>query len=199
MSLLVETLKIDNGILVNLPFHNDRMSRSLFGVFGLKRECYLERIINIPEFVHTGVYKCRVVYDKNDTRVEFLPYEIKQVRSLKIIIDDKISYPYKFADRDKINRLVKMRGTCDDILIVKNGMVTDTSYSNVVFLDSAGNWVTPATYLLKGTMRASLLQKGKICERNISVADIPKYTELKLINAILDLDDTVGIPVDFIS
>lgn len=198
MSRLVETLKIDNGIIMNVPFHNERMSRSLFGVFGLKKECDLERIIDIPEFAHKGVYKCRVEYDEKNTRVEFLLYKLKHVRSLKIILDNDICYPYKYTDRDNINRLVKMRGTCDDILIVKNGMVTDTSYSNVVFRDLNGNWVTPATYLLPGTRRASLLQKGKICERDISAADIPKYTELKLINAMLDLDDSAGIPVDFV-
>jgi 4-amino-4-deoxychorismate lyase len=90
---------------------------------------------------------------------------------------------------------MEMRGDCDDILIVKRGMVTDSSYSNVVFRGSYGNWVTPATYLLPGTRRASLIQQGLISETDISINDITKYTELKLINAMMGLDDTEGIPV----
>ena len=72
-----------------------------------------------------------------------------------MIDNDDICYPYKYTDRDNINRLIELRGDCDDILIIKNGMVTDSSYANVVFRDLNGNWVTPSTFLLPGTIRAS--------------------------------------------
>jgi 4-amino-4-deoxychorismate lyase len=90
---------------------------------------------------------------------------------------------------------MEMRGDCDDILIIKKGMVTDSSYSNVVFKDLNGSWVTPSTYLLPGTRRASLLMRGEITECEIRSIDIGMYTELKLINAMLGLNDTEGIPV----
>lgn len=195
MSLLVETLKIENGNILNISFHNERMIRSLYELFGLLKEPDLEKIINVPEFAHTGVYKCRVVYDDKITKVEFLPYIIRSVRSLKLIFDEDICYQYKFIARDKIIRLMERRENCDDILIIQKGMVTDSSYSNVVFKDSKGNWVTPSTYLLPGTRRASLIRQGLITEREIRRIDIAKYSELKLINAMLGLDDTEAIPV----
>jgi 4-amino-4-deoxychorismate lyase len=195
MSRLVETIKIENGILLNISFHNERMIRSLYGVFGLRNEPDLEKIINVPEFARKGVYKCRVVYDDKTTKIEFLPYIIRSVRSLKLIMGDNISYPYKYIERDNIHILMEMRGDCDDILIIKKGMVTDSSYANVVFKDLNGNWVTPSTYLLPGTRRASLLQKGLINETSITYRDINKYSEVKLINAMIGLDDTEGIPV----
>lgn len=195
MSLLLETLKIENGNILNIGLHNERMARSLYGIFGLKKEPDLEKIINVPEFAWNGIYKCRVVYDDRTTQVEFLPYIIRSVRSLKLIINENICYPYKFNARNEINRLMEMRGDCDDILIIKKGMVTDSSYSNVVFRDLNGNWVTPSTYLLPGTRRASLIQQGLISETDISFSDIPEYYELKLINAMLGLDDSEGIPV----
>ena len=195
MSLLVETIKVENGTLINVGFHNERMIRSLFELFGLRKEPDLEKIINIPVFAGKGVSKCRVEYDDKTTKIEFLPYIIRSVRSLKLIMDDNISYPFKFIKRDNIHRLMEMRGDCDDILIIKKGMVTDSSYANVVFKDLNGNWVTPSTYLLPGTRRAGLLQQDLIQETNISFRDINKYSEVKLINAMLGIDDTNGIPV----
>ncbi len=195
MSLLVETIKVENGALLNISFHNERMNRSLFEVFGLRNETDLEKIIKVPAFACNGIYKCRVEYDDKTTKIEFLPYIIRPVRSLKMIHDDNISYSYKYIERDDIHRLMEMRGDCDDILIIKKGMVTDSSYSNVVFRDLNGNWVTPSTYLLPGTRQASLLQMGQITETIIAYRDINKYTELKLINAMIGIDDTEGIPV----
>jgi 4-amino-4-deoxychorismate lyase len=195
MYLLVETIKVENGSLLNINFHNERMIRSLYRVFGLRNEPALEKIINVPAFARKGIYKCRVEYDDKITKIEFLPYIIRSIRSLKLIMDDNISYSYKYIERDNIHRLTEMRGDCDDILIIRKGMVTDSSYANVVFRDLNGNWVTPSTYLLPGTKRASLLEMGLINETIITYRDINKYTEVKLINAMIGIDDTEGIPV----
>ncbi|MBN2522030.1 MAG: aminotransferase class IV [Bacteroidales bacterium] len=195
MSLLVETIKVEIGALLNISFHNERMNRSLFEVFGLRKETDLEKIIKVPAFAGKGVYKCRIEYDDKTTKIEFLPYTISSVRSLKMIHDDNISYSHKYIERVNIQRLMDRRGDCDDILIIKNGMVTDSSYANVVFRDINGNWVTPSTYLLPGTRRASLLQRGLIKETIITYRDLKKHTEVKLINAMIGIDDTEGIPV----
>ncbi|TAL64714.1 MAG: hypothetical protein EPN88_10560 [Bacteroidetes bacterium] len=195
MSLLVETLKVKNGNILNIRFHNERMIRSLYGIYGLRSSANLENIITIPEFACSGVSKCRVIYDDKTFKVEFLPYTIRPVRSLKIIIDENICYPYKYVARDKIDRLLELRGDCDDILIIKNGMVTDSSYANVIFKDSDSKWVTPLTCLLPGTRRADLLQRGIITEKKISHMDLYKYSEVKLINAMIGIEDTEGIPI----
>ncbi len=195
MSLLVETIRTEKGKLLNISFHNERMVRSLYGVFGLRKEPDLGKIIDVPEFASKGVYKCRVEYDQKIRKIEFLPYKINVIRSLKLVEDNTIEYAYKFTDRKRIEELAATRGEGDDILIIKDGMVTDTSYANVVFKDFNGNWVTPSTYLLPGTQRASLLQKGIINETRITYRDINKYIEVKLINAMIGLHDTEGIPV----
>lgn len=195
MYLLVETIRVENGIPLNISFHNDRMIRSLYGIYGLRKEPFLDKILKVPEFAGSGVFKCRVMYDDKTSDIEFIPYTFRSVRSLKLITDENICYPYKFIARDKINRLMERRGDCDDILIIKNGMVTDTSYSNVIFKDNNGNWVTPSAFLLPGTRRANLLKNGLITEAKILVTDLFKYSEVKLINAMLGIDETEGIPV----
>ncbi len=195
MSLLVETIRIEDGRIMNISFHNERMIRSLYNIYGLMTKPDLDKIIEVPESVKQGIYKCRLIYDDKSMRVEFLPYTLHAVRSLKIVFSDDICYPYKYTNRDKINRLFDMREECDDILIVKYGKLCDSSYANVVLRDTGGNWVTPSSYLLPGTRRANLLKSGIVKESDISYSDLSKYFELKLINAMMNIDDTDGIPV----
>lgn len=195
MSLLVESIRSEDGKLLNISLHNERMIRSLSGLFGLKSAIDLEKLITIPEKAKKSVFKCRVEYDSEIRKVEFIPYIIKCVSSLKIVENNTIEYAHKFADRKQIDGLFSKRERADDILIIRNGMVTDTSYANVVFRDINGNWITPSTFLLSGTRRESLLNSGEIKEAVITYRDISKYTEVKLINAMLGLDDTVGIPI----
>jgi 4-amino-4-deoxychorismate lyase len=171
------------------------MERSLFDLFGKKGTVSLEKIIAVPQSAQDGVYKCRVLYDQNITTIEFIPYIIREVRSLRIVYDDGISYSYKFSDRLSIKRLFDLRGKCDDILIIKNGLVTDSSYANVILKDQNSDWITPRSCLLKGTRRSQLLNDKCISEAEISVADLKKYSEIRLINAMIGIEDSESIPV----
>jgi 4-amino-4-deoxychorismate lyase len=74
-------------------------------------------------------------------------------------------------------------------------LVTDSSYANVVLRKKDGTWVTPSSCLLKGTRRAQLLNDKSISEAEISVADLEKYSEIRLINAMKGIDDSKSIPV----
>lgn len=195
MSLLVESIRIENGRILNISFHNERMARTLYNIYGLSTKPDLEKIIIVPESATRGIYKCRVLYDDKTTEVEFLPYTFNKVRTLKIVFSDEICYPYKYINRDRINRLMNMKGEFDDILIVKYGKVTDASSANILFKDKEGRWITPSTFLLPGTRRASLLKGGLIKEANVPYGDISKYTVFKLINAMQGFDDAEEIPV----
>jgi 4-amino-4-deoxychorismate lyase len=195
MYRLVETIRSEDGILCNLEFHNSRMMRTLSELFGLKKNIDLSRILAVPDYAGKGVYKCRVEYDYEIKKIEFIRYFQKSVRNLKIVEDNTIEYRYKFTDRRSIEKLLEKRNECDDILIVKNGFITDTSYANVILSDISGLWYTPATCLLPGTRRASLLHQGIIREVKINYYDLENYTELKLINAMLGMEDTDGISV----
>jgi 4-amino-4-deoxychorismate lyase len=73
--------------------------------------------------------------------------------------------------------------------------LTDSSYANVILRDNDGSWVTPSTFLLPGTRRSNLLKGGLVKEADISYSDITKFTELRLINAMMNIDDTEGIAV----
>jgi len=87
-----------------------------------------------------------------------------------------------------------MRGVCDEILVVKNGMITDTSFSNIIFLKK-GTWYTPEYPLLPGTRRADYLQKNQIFPQVIKPEDLGQYEEARLINSMRSLEDADPIQI----
>lgn len=187
MSRLLESIRLENGNFHRLNYHQKRMDSSVKELSGQKNLISLFdslRKYNPPKI---GLYKCRVVYEKKIESVEFIPYQIKPVNSLKVVYDPEITYAHKFTDRNNIGTLFGQRQYCDDILIIKNGFVTDSSYSNIIFYDGV-NWITPATPLLKGTMRQFLLDTAEIKAAPLQVKDIPSFKTFRLINAMLAFD-----------
>jgi 4-amino-4-deoxychorismate lyase len=92
--------------------------------------------------------------------------------------------------------LDQQRGKSDDIIIVRNGFVTDASYANLIFR-KGNEWFTPTTYLLAGTMRAFLLDSNRIKSTEICAEDLVNYESCKLINAMLDMNSQ-EIPISSI-
>lgn len=187
MSLLIESIRLHNGHFKNLIYHEQRMARALRLLFGLNEPVKLEEFLCTGPYPQKGLYKCRVLYDARSRQKQFVPYEARPVSNLKVVQDDAISYAFKYANRDAINRLFDGRGNCDDVLIVKQGMVTDCSYSNIVFR-SGNDWITPSTPLLEGTMRQQLIDQNKIQVREIRKTDLRSFASFKLINAMLEFD-----------
>jgi len=187
MSQLLETIKLQDGQYRNLFFHEQRMNLSLKTLYGVEDHFNLEEFLKNIDPPENGLYKCRVVYDDQSREVEFLPYQVKPVNRLRIVEHDRISYEYKYVDRAAINRLFDLRKDCDDILIIKCGLVTDSSYANIVFRRGK-RWYTPWSALLNGTMRLNLLERNKIYEEEIRVEDLKSFESFKLINAMLEFD-----------
>ena len=187
MSLLLETIKLQDGEYQNLFYHEQRMNRSLKTLCGELDHFDLEEFLKHLEKPTQGLFKCRIVYDEQSKEVEFMPYTPKPVNSLRVIEHDRISYEFKYADRKTLNKLFELRHASDDILIVKRGLVTDSSYANIVFRRGK-HWYTPWSALLKGTQRAKLLEHDMIHEEEIRVEDIETFETFKLINAMLEFE-----------
>lgn len=192
---LLETIKVDNGQIQNLPLHQKRVDRSRFGLLGTKESLNLKSILKVPNHAKQGIFKCRMVYGKTVGSIEFIQYQARPIETLNILVDNEIDYSFKYSDRSKLKNLLLQKGDCDDILIVKNGLTTDTSFSNIVFFDG-NDWITPDQPLLKGTMRESLLNTGKIKSAEIKLEGLHKFTKYALINAMMDFDEDKGLPVE---
>ncbi len=166
MPHLLESIKLENGQWHRLPYHEQRLQQAQLKLFGKVTIRDLAHQISIPDDAQQGVHKCRVVYGEVIERVEFVPYQRRPVGTLRRVHCDTIDYSHKYADRSLLNELYAQRDGCDDVLIIKNGLVTDTSYANLVFYDGQ-RWVTPAHPLLRGTQRQYLLETGLIHEEEI--------------------------------
>ena len=194
MFRLIESIKVFDRKLWNIEYHNARMNKSRRELFHSVDEIDLSDLIRIPRELSNNLFKCRVLYSEKIHDVEFHPYAIRPITKLNAVYDDSISYDHKYEDRRNIQKHL-CRADAGEILIVKNGFITDTSYSNVVFSDFT-NLFTPVTPLLKGTKRAKLLEIGRIREEEIRLTDLQKFKYVYLINALIDLDDKVHIPIE---
>ena len=94
---------------------------------------------------------------------------------------------FKFANRLELNALLS-ESQHDEVIIVKDGKITDSSYSNLVFYNGE-NWITPDTYLLNGVRRKHLLDQEKIREQPIRAEELERFEKACLINAMLDLGE----------
>jgi 4-amino-4-deoxychorismate lyase len=188
MSPLLETIKCANGKLYNLEWHNSRFNHSRKTYFGIRDALDLSEIIKIPKHAKSGLFRCRVTYSTRIEKIEFLPHIYRKIERLKLVEDNSIDYRFKYADRTHLQKLFVKRGDCDDILIVKNGCITDSFTANPVFFDGE-KWWTPDTPLLPGTQRARLLKDQQIFECWIAPKDIIKYEKVGLINALQDLSN----------
>ncbi len=188
-----EVIKIYNGKIFNLPAHIERMNFTLQSFFGSTIPFSLKDE-DIPLEFREGLVKCRIVYSLENLEIEYSHYIFREINSLKIIHDNSINYSFKYAERRAFDRLMAQKENCDDILVVKNGLVTDTSFTNVVFESDKGLF-TPSTYLLPGTKRQTLLKERVIKEKVIRIEDIEDYRKLYLINAMMGIEDNISIPI----
>lgn len=183
MCRLIETIRLEDGKFQRLFYHQQRLDDALNHFFK-GTAIQLTNELNQHGFPKQGLYKCRVIYDSRIVKIEFEPYTIRAISSLKMIDVPSISYPFKWEDRDKLMNAFDKRQQCDDVLIIKEGLITDTSYSNIVFKRDR-EWITPSSCLLKGTMRQYLLDSGRVREEQIREKNIRNFEKFKLINALM--------------
>ncbi|MFR9542955.1 MAG: aminotransferase class IV [Rikenellaceae bacterium] len=185
-----ETIRIKNGEVINLFYHHSRVA--------LTSQIDLNSIVSKLEVPLSGIYKLRISYNDHSVgEIAISEYTPKAIKSLKIVECNSIDYSLKRNDRSEIDLLQSKRGNADDVLIVKNGMITDTSFCNIIFYDGH-NWFTPNTPLLRGTCRERLLALNIIAEQEISINDIKSYKSFMLINAMLDFNPIRAISVESI-
>lgn len=187
MSRLIESIRLYNGAFSQLDFHQHRINKAFKELFNSTPKWKLSEILGDSERPPTGLYKCRLTYDLNSYSLAFESYQPKLINSLMVVEGNNLNYAHKFEDRSGINDLFRRRGNCDDILILKQDSVTDTSFANIVFQKN-NKWVTSDTPLLPGTMRQFLLDTKVISVTSIRKEDLRSYENFKLINSMLGWD-----------
>lgn len=190
----IDTLKIVDGHFIHPLLHFQRMVDTLASLNEQSQHLPFPEDHLIPAAYRHGIVKCRYLYTPQECQITFEPYTPRRINSLKLVAGDHIDYHLKYANRKPLNLLLQARENCDDILIVQNNCITDTSYSNIVFFDGTHH-ITPTTYLLNGLKRQYLLQKGIIQEKTITISDLKYFHHACLINAMLDIEDHLTISI----
>lgn len=192
---MLETIRLQDGALPLLSYHQQRLQAAQRYFFGANTSLELASEIIIPEDKTTGRFKLRVLYREQIERVEIEAYTIRPVQALQLLEINELDYTFKYADRSGLNQLFGGRSYGDDVLLVRHGYLTDTSYANVALFDGT-NWYTPARPLLPGTARARLLAEKALIPTDIHYKDLGNFTQLRLINAMMDWHEGPLIPVE---
>lgn len=175
-----ETIKCDDFEIYNLEFHEKRVAKTI------------AMNLNLQDYIYPSSSKflrCKVIYDESGVlSVDYFPYKKVEKKSFKLVFDDKINYSKKALDRSCIDNLFFKKDECDEIIIIKNGLITDTSIANIAIFDGS-NWLTPKKPLLEGTTRGRLLSNGDLIEKDITVNMLKSCEKLALMNAMIDFDE----------
>jgi len=189
---LVESIKAENGQFFLLDYHQDRLERTFHAVY--KSSCPWQLVAILPQAPSQGLFKVRFLYNATDFSIEVQPYVPKIIKTLKLIEIGDYTYPHKWTDRSTINAAFAQRGNCDDVLMTKNGFLTDASYANIVLFDGA-NWVTPEKPLFEGVQRSYLLDLTKIKTTTIATTELSNYQSFQLINAMNSFEENYFVSV----
>lgn len=182
MCRFIETIRVERGRACNLELHQGRVDATMARFFPGARRVSLAGGLSLrPGW--DGV-KCRVVYGREGIAgITYAPYVMRRVETLRLVEAD-IDYGYKYEDRTGIDRAFALRGCCDDVLIVRRGLLTDTSIANVALYDGR-TWFTPRSPLLPGTRRAALLAAGVVAELDIGAGRLADFSRIMLFNAMM--------------
>ena len=190
---LFESIRVEGGQTHLLQYHQARIERSYPQLFQKKCSWKLESML--PDLPMTGLHKLRFLYNDRAFTFELVPYNARKIETLKCVEINTYNYDLKLTDRSGIDQAFALRGDCDDVLMTKNGLITDASYANIVLFDGT-DWVTPAVPLFEGVQRSYLLDNKKIQPATIRLEDLIRYKGFQLINAMNGLEASRFIPVE---
>lgn len=193
MFQFIESIKIEDQEIFLLEYHQKRVNET-FRQFGKETSIDLEKIFRNLQHDEDGLYKLRIVYDLDRKfTTQLIPYAIAEIDDFQLVENNNIDYSFKYENRKEF-AVMKEKARSEEIIIVKNNRVTDTSFSNLLFLKGK-EWYTPNTYLLNGVQRQYLLKNKKIKEAEITLQNLKEFSHFQIINALNDFDDMFVYPL----
>lgn len=194
MFRFIESIKVEDQKIYLLEYHQKRVNDT-FKQFGKETSIDLGKIFKDLNHDEDGLFKLRIAYDL-DRNVEsrLIPYAISEIGNFKLVENNMMDYSFKYENRKEF-MLMKEKARAQEIIVVKNNRITNTSFSNLLFLKGK-NWYTPNTYLLNGVQRQFLLKNKKIKEAEITLQNIKEFSHIQIINALNDFDDMFIYPIE---
>jgi para-aminobenzoate synthetase/4-amino-4-deoxychorismate lyase len=201
---LIETMRIDRGIVVRRDRHIRRMALSArhFG-----RPCDLEQVnLTLDQAClqyATGEWRARLILDGDGHfLVSCTEHSRSSERTWRVAVAESPideTNPFLFHKttiRSVYEAAQHARPDVDDVLIWnRRGELTESTRANVVVEIDRSRYTPPqACGLLNGTFRAELLERGVIQERVIPVIGLRSASTVWLINSLREWIDVVVVP-----
>ncbi len=194
MCQFIETICYKNGVFERIELHNDRLNRTRNHFFDNQLAIDLSDHLSVPLDLTHSTVKCTITYGEKIQHISYSSYQIRAVHSLKMIENNSIDYTFKSSNRELLEAMFLLKGDCDDILIVKNGYLTDSSYANLILLRE-NRWYSMQNPLLLGTRLQSYLIEKLVTPTLVTPNDLHLFSEARIINAMISIDDSPIIPV----
>jgi para-aminobenzoate synthetase/4-amino-4-deoxychorismate lyase len=176
---LIETMRLQGGIVADLPRHLGRMAASA-GFFGWDFD--EKSVVSVVESAVSGVENGRVRLvcagsGAACVQVSQPPAVVSDVVPVAVarlpVASDDWRLRHKSSDRGFYDDARRASGAFECVFVNEEGAVTEGSFTNV-FVARDGVLVTPplALGLLPGVLRGRLLDEGRAVEGKVTVADL---------------------------
>lgn len=193
MHPFIETICIEAGRACSLDRHNARMNRTRAVFYPDAPPLDLAHLLHTLPSLPMQRHKWRVPYGLDFGLHELTPYAVNPPRTLRLVACDEVDYTHKRADRSALAAVLVHAQGADDVLIVKQGLLTDTSIANIA-LCIDGNWFTPERPLLPGTTRERLLEEGLLQTAPLTPDSLCLCTRIRLFNALVHWGEVELLP-----
>lgn len=195
MYRFIESIKVEDQKAYLIDLHQKRVNET-FDHFGNgETSIDVEKIFRNLQHDEDGLYKLRISYDlERNFRTQMIPYAISEIDDFQLVENNDLDYSFKYEDRTAFEKM-KAKARTEEIIVVQDGHITDTSFSNLLFLKGK-EWFTPTTFLLNGVQRQHLLKTNRIQEAEITLQNIREYSHFQIINSLNDFDDMFIYPIE---
>ncbi|MGP4076241.1 aminodeoxychorismate synthase component I [Halobacillus sp. K22] len=187
---LLETMKMEDGMIFLLPYHLKRVKSSgdYFG-FKVDQDLLLQSLSKISSFHQEGVYKVRMLVDQEGEP----EIECKQLSESPAVLnaelaDEPVDEQDPFLFHKTTHRKVYEKHQKENALVLlwnKQGELTEFTIANLV-VKFNGEFFTPpiSCGLLSGTYRKQLVEEGRLKEKVLRKEELEKYQEIWMINSV---------------
>jgi 4-amino-4-deoxychorismate lyase len=184
---LFETIKIKDGKVFNLSYHQARVDKAYKEFFNKTSQLNLQDILHPPK---VGLFRAKVVYSADGlVDCNFYSYKKKRIKNIMLIENSAFEYRYKFKNRDFFEHLYNIYRNIDEFIITKNGYLQDFTIGNIALLSKDDNsWHTPNEPLLFGTTLQRYLESKKLKMQKLHYTNLKNYSKIALLNAMVDFE-----------